>query len=354
MKNSSISRLKPQVDYNCNVSDAHFWGVYSICGLLLRLRQRYMWENGIKPWEKLNYSGLGEFIEEREKLWQELKDDEIKEIQIHGRKFSPFDMGGINRVLTPLGYCYGGGYALGMKPSFFLAELHETQQKAGFDVYIAGREISRDLYSSPAMLVDRKVFFRLESEREFLWEKMQEARTASRRVFLREFMEAYGLLGKSEEEMWEELGKVARDEMDVLFRHEVAEAKVSTEETSSLIRKYAGTPAELVLRALVDLRSDFCHGGMIEYIIAERRKASLALYFMNLTGIRRRLVKFFAKVQREEGSDWSKLEGARQEQDENLRESFSSLLAVLRSGESYRSIRPQLKAEVFDPLGLNL
>jgi len=33
-----IKKLIDQIKFNCNLSDARFWGYYSICGLLLRMR----------------------------------------------------------------------------------------------------------------------------------------------------------------------------------------------------------------------------------------------------------------------------------------------------------------------------
>ena len=37
-----------EVTYACNLSCKHF----SLCGMLLRLRQLYKWEHGLAPWRE--------------------------------------------------------------------------------------------------------------------------------------------------------------------------------------------------------------------------------------------------------------------------------------------------------------
>ena len=45
-----IKALREQVLHNCTISDSHHAGLYSICGLALRLRDLYKWEKGLDPW----------------------------------------------------------------------------------------------------------------------------------------------------------------------------------------------------------------------------------------------------------------------------------------------------------------
>ena len=44
-----ISDLQRQVQKNCDISDARHAGVYSLCGLLLRMRDLYKWEHRMVP-----------------------------------------------------------------------------------------------------------------------------------------------------------------------------------------------------------------------------------------------------------------------------------------------------------------
>ena len=45
-----LNGIVSQVLENCNISDSQHAGVYSICGLALRLRDLYKWEKGLEPW----------------------------------------------------------------------------------------------------------------------------------------------------------------------------------------------------------------------------------------------------------------------------------------------------------------
>ncbi|MEJ2658563.1 MAG: hypothetical protein P8012_15455 [Desulfobacterales bacterium] len=45
-----ISDIADQVLFNCNITDSQHAGLYSICGLALRLRDLYKWENRLEPW----------------------------------------------------------------------------------------------------------------------------------------------------------------------------------------------------------------------------------------------------------------------------------------------------------------
>ena len=74
---TDIQSLAPQIKRNCNISDARYWGMYSLCGLLLRLRELYKVEKGIRPWENILQQDMGEWITGRENLWQELEDKDF-------------------------------------------------------------------------------------------------------------------------------------------------------------------------------------------------------------------------------------------------------------------------------------
>ena len=43
--------LLKTIKHNCDISDARDNGIYSICTLVLKLRNLYKWEHGLEPWE---------------------------------------------------------------------------------------------------------------------------------------------------------------------------------------------------------------------------------------------------------------------------------------------------------------
>ncbi len=63
-----IDSIATQVKHNCNISDALYWGYYSSCGLLLRLRDLYKIEYAMKPWEGIRHEKIGSWIEDKEDM----------------------------------------------------------------------------------------------------------------------------------------------------------------------------------------------------------------------------------------------------------------------------------------------
>lgn len=117
MKIADIAR---QVKYNCDISDAKFWGHFSLCGLLLRLRELFRSENDISPWSNINQKDIGDWITAKENLWAEIEGHDFMDLVIEGNTFNPFDTSGINSYLIMHNLIYGAGLGLYKKPLFFL------------------------------------------------------------------------------------------------------------------------------------------------------------------------------------------------------------------------------------------
>ena len=96
-----IDDITRQVRDNCNISDARHAGLYSICGLALRLRDLYKWENKLPPWEERDSSQILDWIEAREDIWESVAENDYQPLTINGRSYEPFEIGGINAVLEP-------------------------------------------------------------------------------------------------------------------------------------------------------------------------------------------------------------------------------------------------------------
>ena len=79
-----VENLAAQVRHNCRVSDARSWGFHSICGLLLRLREQYKWEQGLEPWSKAETADVLPWIEQREAEWETLHEAEPGPLVIGG------------------------------------------------------------------------------------------------------------------------------------------------------------------------------------------------------------------------------------------------------------------------------
>ncbi|WP_459946500.1 Sfum_1244 family protein, partial [Desulfocastanea catecholica] len=51
------------IQHNCNNSDARDHGIYTICPVVLKLRNLYKWENDLEPWQEPEYGDLLDWIE---------------------------------------------------------------------------------------------------------------------------------------------------------------------------------------------------------------------------------------------------------------------------------------------------
>ena len=118
-----IGRLTRQVRHNCDVSDARHAGIYSICGLAMRLRDLYKWDRRLSPWEEHEAKTVLDWIGQREDLWESLTDDDYRPLTIAGEKVDAFHTQKINAALEPHSLLYGAGYAHSLKPTFFLAKV---------------------------------------------------------------------------------------------------------------------------------------------------------------------------------------------------------------------------------------
>ncbi|MFQ5772603.1 MAG: hypothetical protein ACE5HX_18850, partial [bacterium] len=91
-----LELITRQVLRNCDISDAQHAGLYTTCGLALRLRDLYKWEKGLNPWEEKNPSEILDWIGDKEQKWDNLAENDYEKILILGNAYDPFDTAGIN------------------------------------------------------------------------------------------------------------------------------------------------------------------------------------------------------------------------------------------------------------------
>jgi hypothetical protein len=338
-----VDHIASQVKLNCNISDAKYWGLYSPCGLLLRLRDLYKVEKGSEPWKTVSHGDIGDWIEKREKLWRELGSYDFHKIEIDGRRYRPFDVKGINSVLQEHGFLYGAGYGNMLKPVFMLAELSRGYKKERFDIYIAGRETARDLSTSPAMLQGNTIIIRQETMRLFLWGKFEEMSSRKRAGLLSHAFSEYGASREtaaklSPEEIKRLFAEITHKEVSSYVYHEIGEAsqrRLLGKWWKELLLRLPYSRAELFLRGLKDVLSDTCNSGMLAHIIDNRKAGSLAFYVALLGGFRKSI--FPDIIEAFEGhrikQDWSCIEEARVEGYRKARGYIKTLKGIVQKGK---------------------
>ncbi len=123
-----VQLISSQIKHNCNISDARYWGSYSLCGLLLRLRELYRAESGVGLWEKIQQKEIGEWIAKRESLWKELEDENFRDIS-RQRKCLRALRGGEDQCSTGEGRtCLRRGFRLPYE-TLFLSGGHNIKGK---------------------------------------------------------------------------------------------------------------------------------------------------------------------------------------------------------------------------------
>jgi hypothetical protein len=292
-----IDSIVSQVKYNCNISDARYWGEYSPCGLLLRLRDLYKIENSLKPRDKISHDRIGEWIDRRERLWQELITRDFRRITILDRSYHPYDIKGVNSVLMDHGLLYGAGYGNLLKPVFLLAELSGKYSINKYKVHIAGREISRCLSTAPAMIRGNAIITRLETMNMFIWNKYEEMKAMKCSGALFQAFSEYGISKDTEDKispakLESRFAKIAREELWTYIHHEIGEAsqrRILGRWWKQVILKLPHSRAELFLRGIKDILSDTCRSGMLAYIIKNKKAGSLAFYVALLGGFRKNI-----------------------------------------------------------------
>lgn len=287
----NIDDLTRQVLHNCDVSDAFHAGMFSICGLALRLRDLYKWEKGLPAWEESDPSEILEWIEAKENKWENYPENGFEELTINGRKFDPFDTVGINSILEPHKIFYGAGYARSLKPTFFLADIAEKKKLDGSMIYTLGRERARDLLTIPALTQDDCVLLRQESAKLFIWDSIFYIKKSARPA-LKFALDSCGLKNQEPKALQPHLTTILAALKDNYIYHEIGELRdidFNRKIWREVIAAFPYSPVEYLARAVKDLLADTNDWGTLRHITKNRKTASLAFYAAFLDGLGKEL-----------------------------------------------------------------
>jgi hypothetical protein len=318
MSGLDIEGLKAVIKRNCDISDARYWGNYSICGLLLSLRGLFRHEKQIQPWEAIPHEAISAWIADREGLWHRIEDSDFLELPVSGEEYGPFDLEGINRQLAAEGIIYGAGLGVYGKPSFFLAELLSNDSIDGYAVSISGREFVRDLAAYPAMFQDNAIFVRREALAALLWDKLEEIRLSRNRGALLYAFSQFGITPEevSSESLYTRVLQIAEGETGVYIRHEIGEAvegDILGVRWRELLSGRFNRRVETYVRSVKDILSDTSEKGMLKYIIEHEKKGALGFYLSFMGGFRSAIFPEIGELfpSFAEKGDWSVVEEAR-------------------------------------------
>lgn len=351
----AVARLVPQVSHNCQLASALGSGRFSLCGLLLRLRNLYKWEVGLAPWQEEESRRMLGWVSEREDLWAEIADDDFLPLELDGRRIEPFDHQAVNQIIEPLGYIYGAGLAGGAVPAFFLARLQSRDTQMGLTVYRLGRELCHDIFLLPGLRQDQNVYLRNEPMRFLLWDRIIDV-TQSLKEFCRFGLAAHGLDRErlARRPSWQALAPVMEAEINGVLWHELGEATdgaLASNMLGMVVQDHPGSELEHFVRGVKDLLADTGPRGRLSRIIEARHQGMLGFYPVWLAGFPRLLFPEIDDAVRRfmDSGDWQMIDQARQAGWERAQEAVKRLTPLLARHTGER-LRDRAHHEVITPL----
>ena len=359
---SRIEGLRQQVMANCHRSDAQFAGSFSLCGLLLRLRDFYKWEKGLPPWIEPDSPEVLSWIESRENLWEEVADEELQPLSWNGLKIEPFDIDPINEILLEHGLYYGAGYAAFMKPSFFLGQVSGLQRLGDYQVIHIRGELARDLFTAPAQTRENVILARWRPAAAYLWDAILNTGDSRRRA-MSLTLKVYGLNRediKKAPQVWTDRFKAMIEaEIECYVRHEYGELTdriFAHDQWRAIVGGHPHSRIELLARTIKDLLADTGENGRLSYIIENRREGSLGIFMAQHDGLASRIfseiIPVFSRYL--EDRDWTELEEACQSGLKKAAHMAKELMDLADEAENQASgwLARQVDEVFYKPLGL--
>jgi hypothetical protein len=347
--------LAQQVKANCHRADASVAGRFSMCGLLLRLRNLYKWETGMPPWREESSNLVLEWVDQREQLWEGLEELAPLPLRLNGDELDPFEVEAVNRLIQDEGLIYGAGLAGGMLPVFFLGRLKETRRLDGLTVHTLGEEMSPDIFFLPGMRQEDRIYLRPAPLAYVLWDKVADPR-ASQARFVKFGLGEYGI-SRSEllaRPSWEALAPVIEGELKAVLWHEAGEA-ASGEEAQRVFQKAVSehpfSEVEHFARGVKDLLADTAPGGRLDAIIKARAAGSLGFYPAWLFGFPRLLFPEIdaAVMEFMKDRDWAGIEEVRILGHERANEAMARLASAMEAGPGEKT-QELVRREVILPM----
>ncbi|MDD5367033.1 MAG: hypothetical protein PHR30_16975 [Gallionellaceae bacterium] len=293
MTDFDLDTIVGAVRQNCHISDAQHAGDLTMCTFLLKMRELYRWENAIPLTREMPRSEVGDWMNERGLLWDDLEDAPYVPVPLSAGAADPFESSRINGELLSQGYVYSGGYGRRCKPHFFLGELVRRERRDGFDIYVSGRELARDLEAPPGMYLDRTLFIRAEALRRWLWEKYEEWHWNRKNEAMGRAVAAYPFAEAPEAA----LDAMTATEMESVILHELGEARVGEalgEAWDDLLVATMRSRAEIMARAVRDLYADCLSS--LPGLVERGDPAAIHFFFANFVGMRRALAPELAEA----------------------------------------------------------
>ncbi len=350
-----------QVRRNCQFSSGTQAGLFSLCGLLLRLRQLYKWEHDLLPWQEPESAAVLDWIAAQESAWDALGDTGWHQLRWNGSSMDPFAVEDINALLRPEGLVYGAGFGRGLAPTFFLGELAEVRADGDLTIFVVGDELARDLDGTPALTQGTLIYVRTQTLAFYLWDRLADP-TQSTNRFLKVAFPALGVrlreLLAAPQAHEEKFYLLLAAELEAVIRHEIGEAREESLGTAfpRLLELFPQTRIELWIRGLKDALAEVNEWGRLTYLLQEQNLVSLALMLAFQPGLYPLLLPELEPAFWEvaQNRDWQALDKARAAALARLRRTAADLQTLLEGSGSLspQRLQEEITRRYLAPLGL--
>ncbi len=284
--NINLASIKQAVQHNCHIADASAAGNFTLCIYLLKMREFYRWESGYNYGDVLPREEVGNWLREREALWESLQEEGFTQIPINGELFDPFDSQTINSKLTPQRLVYSGGLGHRTNAHFFLGVLERHEHHHGFDIIVVADEYARDLTAPPAMSQGKTIYIRREAMRRMVWEKYEQWLWNKPDNALGRALAFYPF----DSNLDSALEQMTNNELDAAVLHEIGEVnayRLLGSDWEDILYQLPHSKLELLLRAARDHLADCT--STLPQLAKARNVASIHFYIANLNNLRKDL-----------------------------------------------------------------
>ena len=286
MNDTALSALAKVVQTNCHIADAEFAGNYTMCTYLLKMREYYRWEKRLPFQSALANDQVGDWLVEREAMWERLRGQPFLPLEIENQRYDAFSSAAINEALLPQKLVYSGGLGASCRPHFFLARLLRRECHQDYEILVAADEFARDLSAPPAMSHGQTIYIRRESLRRMLWEKVEEWSWRKQEGAMGRAVAYYDF----QRDVDSALEAMTDNETESVILHEIGEVKAGAtlgEEWHQMLVELPNSAAELMVRAVRDHLADCV--STLPALIESPTPACLHFYFGNLRAMRKQL-----------------------------------------------------------------
>ncbi len=284
----NVENLKEVVQFNNRVSDSENWG-HLACDFFLKMREYYRWEKEMKLWDEIDNEDFAEWLSKKQKEWNELHDVEYKRIG----SYMPQSYELVREILEK-GYAYGYKKVF-PRYSFFLAEVVQKHGKDDFEIYITGKEFSRDIIAPKAILIKNIMFIRRDAIERYIYVKKEEAE-AVRTGMQRDVFDNITV------------DELVKREIDLSFYQLIAE-KEEKEKISMKMKCSQEDVESRVSGDMIELLGILSDNGKIAKIIEEKDKVLLAYTLLTITCKRPIINEIFESY--EKGKGWKEIDEVR-------------------------------------------